>query len=151
MVAFKHELARVRKRFPQAQFVEDFKGIEAQKKMLAAWNAKQIPMLVANPKSMSHGLNMQDGGSNMIWVSLTYSRDDYEQAIGRLERRGQDEVVKVWRLMVPDTVDEVIATVVEDKRVTEDRLLTALQLLESYREGAVPRKKLTIKHEEDFC
>jgi SNF2 family DNA or RNA helicase len=87
----------------------------------------------------------------MIWVSLTYSRDDYEQAIGRLERRGQDEVVKVWRLMVPDTVDEVIATVVEDKRVTEDRLLTALQLLESYREGAVPRKKLTIKHEEDFC
>jgi hypothetical protein len=48
-------------------------------------------------------------------------------------------------------VDYAVATVIEEKKVTEDRLLTALQLLESYREGAVPRKKLTIKHEEDFC
>ena len=57
----------------------------------------------------------------------------------------------VYRLMIPDTVDYAVATVIEEKKVTEDRLLTALQLLESYREGAVPRKKLTIKHEEDFC
>lgn len=149
--AFKHEMARIRESFPQAKFFADAKNVTQQTEMLKAWNSGKIPMLVAHPRSMSHGLNMQDGGNNLVWTSLTYSRDDYEQTIGRLERRGQDTVVKVWRLMIPDTVDYAVATVIEEKKVTEDRLLTALQLLESYREGAVPRKTLTIKHEEDFC
>jgi len=57
----------------------------------------------------------------------------------------------VYRILCPDTVDYAVASVIEEKKMIEDRLLTALQLLESYREGAVPRKKLTLKHEEDFC
>jgi SNF2 family DNA or RNA helicase len=63
--------------------------------------------------------------------------------IARLSRRGQDALVNVYRLMVPDTVDHAVATVIEEKRTTEDRLLTALQLLESCRE--MPLK--TMKHE----
>lgn len=83
----------------------------------------------------------------MVWMSLTYSRDDYEQTIGRLERRGQDAVVKVWRIMCPDTVDYAVATVVEEKRATEDRLLTALQLLESCRDSG---RKIEFVEEESW-
>jgi SNF2 family DNA or RNA helicase len=146
-VAFKHELARIRERFPQAKFFQDAKGLKAQKDILEEWNAGKIPMLVAHPKSMSHGLNLQAGGNNLVWMSLTYSRDDYEQTIGRLERRGQDAVVKVWRIMCPDTVDYAVATVVEEKRATEDRLLTALQLLESCRDSG---RKIEFVEEESW-
>lgn len=146
-VAFKHEIARIRERFPKAKFFADAKGLQAQKDLLNEWNAGKVPMLVSHPKSMSHGLNLQAGGNNLVWMSLTYSRDDYEQTIGRLERRGQDAVVKVWRLMCPDTVDYAVATVVEEKRATEDRLLAALQLLESCRETP---KKLHFVEEESW-
>ena len=150
-VAFKHEQERLRKYFPQARFFADAKNQTSQKQLLEDWNAKKIPILIAHPKSVGHGLNLQHGGNTLVWMTLTYSREDYEQMIARLDRRGQDTVVKVWRLMIPDTVDYAVATVIEEKKVTEDRLLTALQLLESYREGAAPRKTLTIKNEEDFC
>lgn len=146
-VAFKHEIARIREKFPQAKFFQDAKGLKAQKDILEEWNAGKIPMLVAHPKSMSHGLNLQAGGNNLVWMSLTYSRDDYEQTIGRLERRGQDAVVKVWRLMCENTVDYAVATVVEEKRATEDRLLTALQLLESCRDSG---KKIEFVEEESW-
>jgi len=149
--AFKHEQERLRKYFPQARFFADAKNQTSQKQLLEDWNNKKIPILVAHPKSVGHGLNLQHGGNTLVWMTLTYSREDYEQMIARLDRRGQDSVVTVYRLMVPDTVDFAVATVIEEKKVTEDRLLTALQLLESYREGAVSRKTLTIKHEEDFC
>jgi len=149
--AFRHEQERLRKYFPKAKFFADAKNQTPQKQLLEDWNNKKIPILVAHPKSVGHGLNLQHGGNTLVWLTLTYSREDYEQMIARLDRRGQGSVVTVYRLMVPDTVDYAVATVIEEKKVTEDRLLTALQLLESYREGAVPRKKLTIKHEEDFC
>jgi len=146
-VAFKHEIARIRERFPKAKFFQDAKNLTSQKEMLEEWNAGKIPMLVAHPKSMSHGLNLQAGGNNLVWMSLTYSRDDYEQTIGRLERRGQDAVVKVWRIMCPDTVDYAVATVVEEKRATEDRLLAALQLLESCRDNG---SKIEFVEEESW-
>jgi SNF2 family DNA or RNA helicase len=136
--AFQHESHRIRARFPQARFFADAKNAASQTQLLADWNDKKIPMLVAHPKSVGHGLNLQHGGNTLIWMSLTYSREDYEQMIARLSRRGQDALVNVYRLMVPDTVDYAVATVIEDKRATEDRLLTALQLLESCRE--VPLK-----------
>lgn len=149
--AFRHEQERLRKAFPQAKFFADAKNQTSQKQLLEDWNNKKIPVLVAHPKSVGHGLNLQHGGNTLVWMTLTYSREDYEQMIARLDRRGQDTVVTVYRLMVPDTVDFAVATVIEEKKVTEDRLLTALQLLESYREGTVAKKPLTIKHEEDFC
>ncbi len=90
-------------------------------------------MLVANPASMSHGLNMQDGGCNVIWVTLTYSRENYEQTIGRLFRRGQDQVVNVWRLMCPGTVDWAVAEALRSKADEEGALIEALQNLEAFR------------------
>jgi SNF2 family DNA or RNA helicase len=138
----------MRKYFPNAEFFADAKNQTSQKLLLERWNSKQIPILVAHPKSVGHGLNLQHGGNTMVWFTLTYSREDYEQMIARLARRGQNEVTYVYRLMVPDTVDFAVATVIEEKRETEDRLLSALQLLESYRLG--DKKVLKLKQEENW-
>ena len=101
--------------------------------MLARWNAGKIPQLVAHPASMAHGLNMQDGGSNLVWFSQTYSREKSEQMLGRLFRRGQTDVVNMWRLMCPGTVDYAVALALENKAASENTLLTALQNLEAFR------------------
>jgi SNF2 family DNA or RNA helicase len=77
---------------------------------------------------------MQWGGSTMVWMSLIYSHRRYTQMLARLARPGQVCNVDVYRLMCPGTVDDAIATVLEDKRDTEDRLLSALMMLESSRD-----------------
>lgn len=130
LCAFIHEQERIRKKFPQARFFADATTPSLQMQLITQWNRKEIPMLVGHPRSMSHGLNLQAGSQTMVWMSLTYSREEYEQAIARLHRRGQKDVVTVHRLMCPDTVDDVVAEVLEEKRNTEQRLITALMLLE---------------------
>ena len=150
---FKHEQDRIRRKFPQARFFADARTPALQMQLIAQWNRKEIPMLVGHPMSMGHGLNLQTGSQTMVWMSLTYSRECYEQTIARLHRRGQKDVVTVHRLMVPGTVDDVVAEVLEEKRNTEQRLLTALMLLEGDRKGKplkfVPAEEPDF-NEEDF-
>jgi SNF2 family DNA or RNA helicase len=130
---FQHEQSRIRAAFPQAKFFADAKTPESQRKLLADWNAKKVPILVAHPASCGHGLNMQHGSSVIAWMSLTYSRELYEQMIARLARRGQSEVIKVYRLIVPGTVDDAVAEALATKANNEARLISALQMLESMR------------------
>ena len=147
---FKHEQDRIRRRFPQARFFADAKTPALQMSLISQWNRKEIPILVGHPLSMGHGLNLQTGSQTMVWMSLTYSRESYEQTIARLHRRGQKDVVTVYRLMVPGTVDDVVAEVLEEKRNTEQRLLTALMLLEGDRKGRPPLKLAPSQPEEEF-
>ncbi len=157
--AFRHEQERLRKAFPHAKFFADAKNATTQKQLLEDWTAGKIPILIAHPKSIGHGLNLQGDKkrfpnvclNTLIWITLTFSREDYEQMIARLARRGQEDITYIFRLMIPDTVDYAVATVIEEKRAVEDRLLTALQLLESFRGNGENKKKLTITHEDDFC
>lgn len=130
---FQHEQDRIRKQFPDAKFFADAKTIDAQTKLINAWNAGKVQMMVAHPASVGHGLNLQHGSSVMVWISLTYSRENYEQMIARLARRGQENVIKVYRLMVPGTVDDAVAEALATKAENEQRLISALQMLESYR------------------
>lgn len=130
---FKHEQDRIRELFPQAKFFADAKNERTQELMLNEWNAGKIPMLVAHPASVGHGLNFQHGGSVIVWLTLTYSREYYEQMIARLARRGQKSVTKVYRLIAPGTIDDAVAEALASKAESEARLFTALQMLESYR------------------
>lgn len=130
---FQHEQARMRAQFPQAKFFGDAKTLQAQEKMLNEWNAGKIPILVSHPASVGHGLNFQHGSSVLLWISLTYSRELYEQMIARLARRGQQNIIKVYRLMIPGTVDDAVAEALATKAQNEARLISALQMLESYR------------------
>lgn len=130
---FQHEQARIRQQFPAAKFFSDAKSQQDQKALLNAWNAGKVPMMVAHPASVGHGLNLQHGSSVMVWISLTYSRELYEQMIARLARRGQENIIKIYRLMVPGTVDDAVAEALATKAENEARLISALQMLESYR------------------
>ena len=132
-VAYQHEQDRIRRHFPQAKFFADAKSPTAQTKLKDEWNAGKVPMLVAHPKSVGHGLNLQHGGRHLVWWTLTYSREDYEQTICRLARRGQKHQVMVHRLLVPDTVDEVVVEVLENKASNEASMLKALTMLERMR------------------
>lgn len=132
-VNFKHEQEAIRKRLPQAVFVEDFTSQAAQQDLLRRWNRKEVPVLVAHPGSVGHGLNLQYGCHNMCWTSLTNNREHYEQMIGRLARQGQTKLVTCWRLMVPQSVDEAVATSLQSKQDVETSMLNALKMLESFR------------------
>lgn len=131
---FKHEEEMMRKLFPQAKFFNDAKNEQTQRRLLEDWNAGKIKMLVAHPASCGHGLNLQHGGSVLVWPTLTYNREYYDQTIARFARRGQTEVTKVYRLMVNQTVDWAVAESLSEKASNEARLISALQMLESMRQ-----------------
>ncbi len=132
---FQHEQNRIREQFSCARFFADAKTPAAQEKMLAEWNAGKIQMLVSHPASVGHGLNFQYGSSILLWISLTYSREYYEQMIARLARRGQKDITRVYRLMVPGTVDDAVAEALACKAENEARLISALQMLEFFRQS----------------
>jgi len=140
---YQHEQERIKKAFPDARFFADAKSETQQLALLEQWNQRKIPMLVAHPASVGHGLNLQRGSSTMVWMSLTYSRELYEQMIARLARRGQHDVVTVYRLMCPGTADDAVATVLQEKRDTEQRLLSALMLLEAVRDDEKLSERMT--------
>lgn len=130
---YQHEQNRIREHFPEARFFADAKNEKTQQAMLNDWNAGKIRMLVAHPASVGHGLNLQHGSSIIVWMTLTYSRENYEQMIARLARRGQKEITKVYRLIIPGTVDDAVAEALASKAENEARLISALQMLESFR------------------
>lgn len=131
--AYQHEEQRLRENFPQARFFGDAKNETTQKELLKDWNSQKIPILCGHPASVGHGLNLQHGGNALAIVTLPWSREYYEQMICRFARRGQANVVRVYRLMVPGTVDDAVATALSAKAENEARLISALQMLESFR------------------
>jgi hypothetical protein len=92
------------------------------------WNRGNIPVLVAHPASAGHGLNLQRGGSLMIWYSMDWSSEYYTQGIGRLVRQGQPSpAVAVHHIIARDTVDEQVLEVVQGKITRQDALLKVLE------------------------
>ena len=92
-----------------------------------AWNRGEVDVLLAHPASCAYGLNLQDGGHHVIWFTLTWSLEFYQQANARLHRQGQTEPVIVHRLLVQGGMDEDVAAALEGKRDTQDALLDALK------------------------
>lgn len=127
---YQHEQDRLRKAFPDAVFLADFKKAADQEALRDEWNAGKIPMLVAHPKSVGHGLNLQHGGRVLVWFTLWWSREYYDQAIARLARQGQEHVTRVFRLMVKGSVDWAVAESLRAKDKNQAELLDALANLQ---------------------
>ena len=117
---YKHDLKRLQERFPDAVKMggED---------VISAWNRGEIPMLLCQPASAGHGLNLQDGGHIIVWFGLTWSLDLYQQANDRLHRRGQRNAVIVHHLVAEDTIDEKVMAALTAKDATQKGLLDALK------------------------
>ena len=117
---YKEELAELKRRHPRAVTLDEPDAIER-------WNAGKVELLLAHPKSAGHGLNLQHGGSKIIFLSLPWSLELYEQTIGRLHRSGQRHDVWCYVMVANKTVDEKIWTALHDKRAISDIALEALK------------------------
>jgi hypothetical protein len=91
------------------------------------WNAGKLEVLLAHPASAGHGLNLQHGGCRMVWLSLPWSLELYEQAVGRLHRSGQAHDVWCYVLLTEGTIDHKIWDALRDKRSLSDIALEALK------------------------
>lgn len=91
------------------------------------WNNRQIDILLAHPASAAYGLNLQDGGNQVIWFGLNWSLELYQQANKRLHRQGQKEKVIIHHLIVEGGMDEDVMAALDSKSGTQDRLLNALK------------------------
>ena len=94
--------------------------------MLQAWNAREIKVMLIQPASAGHGLNLQHGGHTLVWYTLPASLEEYLQTNARLYRQGQNEPVTIVRLMTDGTVDHKILRLLEYKDFSEKSLLDAV-------------------------
>lgn len=95
--------------------------------IIPAWNRGEVPVLLAHPASAGHGLNLQAGGHTVVWTTLPWSLEEWEQGNARLARQGQTNPVVVHMLLAPRTVDEAIRARLEEKTSVQDALLNHLE------------------------
>lgn len=98
-----------------------------EKGIIAEWDRGNVPLLVAHPQSAGHGLNLQYGGHTEVWSSLTWSLEEWDQGVGRLQRQGQKNKVMVHHLVSPGTVDEAKEKRVLKKMSVQDALMEYLE------------------------
>ena len=116
---YKHDLERIKERFPVRQ-IQSSKDIEN-------WNDGKIPIAVIHPASAGHGLNLQSGGSTLIWFGLTWSLELYQQTNARLYRQGQRDTVIVHHIITKNTIDEDLLLALTKKEKTQDALIDAVK------------------------
>ena len=110
---FKHELARLEQAFPNAVNLNDEGAQEA-------WNEGRVNVLLMQPMSASHGIQLQHGGRNMIFFTPIWSNDIVEQTIARVWRQGQKRTVNVREIVAVGTVDEAVVERVNGKKRFDD-------------------------------
>lgn len=128
MIAYQcdHDLHRLQARFPKAPVIRGGLKQEDCQRILNDWNAGLLHVLLCQPQAMSHGLNMQAGGNDIIWLGLTDSLEVYDQLNRRLYRQGVQGTVRVHHILARKTVDQVMAKRLEDKDAQQTSLLDAL-------------------------
>lgn len=118
---FRHERTRLLERYPDAV---DIKEPDA----IARWNAGKIRILLAHPASAGHGLNLQSGGSVSVWFTLPTSLELYQQAVKRLHRQGQQNVVRNYIILTRDTFEEkVYYSILQAKEARQNAILDLLK------------------------
>ena len=96
--------------------------------MIHDWNAGKIKVLLIQPASAGHGLNLQKGpGHTMIWFTIPWSLEEYQQTNARLYRQGQKQNVTIYRLFTKGTLDTHVARAINGKAMTQSALLDAIQ------------------------
>jgi SNF2 family DNA or RNA helicase len=116
---YQEELAEIKRRFA----VTTLDDVDAIKR----WNDGKVRLLAVHPKSAGHGLNLQFGGCHMVFLSLPWSLELYEQTVGRLHRSGQAHAVWVYVMMTNKTIDEKIWGALHDKRAVSDIAMEELK------------------------
>ena len=120
---FQHDFDRIKKRL-QEMGVE-FEKIDSEDS-IKRWNEGRLPVALIHPASAGHGLNLQSGGSTIIWFGLTWSLELYQQTNGRLWRQGQkDKTVVIQHIITKGTIDERILSALKHKDCTQEEMSAA--------------------------
>lgn len=118
---FKAEVDMLRAAMPDLVHTADERGV------FDAWDRGEIPVLVAHPASVGHGLNLQHGGHTIVWSTLPWSLEHWEQGNKRVNRQGQKNPVVIHVLQAIGTIDASILARLEDKRSVQEALLEHLK------------------------
>jgi SNF2 family DNA or RNA helicase len=118
---FKSDLQRLLKEFPHAKVL----GKTGEE--VSEWNKGNIKLLLAQPQSASMGLNLQFGGSCVIWFGMNWSLELYQQFNARLNRQGQEKPVRIIHILAKGCIDERVLKVLEGKAKTQDALMEGLK------------------------
>jgi len=118
---FKSDLARIKERFPSAVVLDKNPATIDQ------WNRGEIKLMLCHPASAGHGVNLQYGGSMIVWFGLNWSLELDQQMNARVDRQGQLKPVRVVRIAAFGTIDEQVMSVINNKEQTQSQLITALK------------------------
>lgn len=122
---FKHDLIRIEKRLAEKKI--PFQKLDSDSSM-KKWNKGELPVALIHPASAGHGLNLQSGGSTIVWFGITWSLELYQQTVARLYRQGQSSgTVTVIHILTQGTVDEKIMKALADKDSTQSALIDAVK------------------------
>ena len=116
---FKHDALRIKKRF-------EVREIKTEQDIID-WNLGLITVALIHPASAGHGLNLQKGGSTLIYFGLTWSLELYEQCNARLWRQGQKDTVVIHHIIAKDTIDEAVMRALKSKEKTQTALINAVK------------------------
>lgn len=120
LYAYKHDRDRIKERI-KCRELDTSEDIDA-------WNRGEIPVAIAHPASIGHGLNLQDGGHIIVWFGLTWSLELYQQANERLNRPGQKHVCRVYHLILKGTHDSRVLEALKNKDKGQAAAIEALRL-----------------------
>jgi SNF2 family DNA or RNA helicase len=130
---FKSDLKRLLLRFPNAI---QYDGSSTITKL---WNNRQIKLLLAHPISSGKGLNLQYGGNTIVWFGLTWNLEDYLQFNARLYRQGQLKPVIINHLVIKNSIEEKVLTVLSQKDALQSKLFKTLMVKEDGRTTTFPQ------------
>lgn len=122
---FRHDLERIAERFHKLKI--PFSKLDSSES-IRRWNAGELPVALIHPASAGHGLNLQAGGSTIVWFGLTWSLELYQQTNARLWRQGQTaDTVVVQHIVAEGTIDERIMKALSEKDTTQSALIDAVK------------------------
>lgn len=120
MYNYKHDKDRLLERYSFAETLDSDDYMER-------WNNGEIQMLITHPASAGHGLNLQYGGSIMVWFGLTWNLEYYEQANARLYRQGQKKTTVIHHLLTQNSIDQKVYDSLKNKKLNQNELMNAVK------------------------
>ena len=123
LTRYKSEMEALLAAFPEAEQFDE--------KRMDDWRAGKIPVWIANPASLSHGIDgIQDSCSTIVWMSLTYSLEQYSQTNARILRTGQEKAATIYRVMAASSIDWVVSSALENKSEGQSALMASVGMLQ---------------------
>lgn len=126
-VQFKADIVKIQKALGPLPVIAGGTNSDVSIDIINKWNAGRLPVLVVHPASISHGVNLQHGGHNIIWYAPTWNMEHYQQLNGRLRRQGQKKPVIITRLLIKNSIEHKVVAALANKGGNQQGLLDALR------------------------